>query len=475
MAVSKIKAIKNTLKKAIDYIVNPDKTEDGSLVSSYGCSVPTADLEMSMTAQKGNQRGNRIAYHLMQAFSPEDDIMPEEAHRLGIEYAHKMLGNKYEFVIATHTDKDHIHNHIIFNATDYLYHKKYHYNYFERMRMRKENDKICRDNGLDVIENPSGIKGKSRYEYEQSLNENSWKDQLRNTIDEAVKRSNNFEGFLLFMEMEGYEIKRGKNIAFRASGQERFTRSKRIGNFYTEEMLQKRIENKELYQSNIKENISEEKAHKKNKKEFKNKKINLIVDISKNLKSMESPAYKRVVVKGNMNNLAETLNYLMKHNLRTTEQLEDKINEVFKTYNDSEKSLKDIEEQMQTLSEKIKFTQNYFKYGKEGRRAKCEPNNSEFLKENEQQILLFNAAEIYMNRKSVNVKELNLKAMFDEYKEVKIKYDILNKEKKSVQNIIKELRIIQSNIEMTLNVKLQVDTEKERQDRKKNKDKENEL
>ena len=472
MAISKIKAIKNTLKKAIDYITNPDKTENGTLVSTYGCSLKTADVEMSMTAQKGSRAGNRIAYHLMQAFAPEDDITPEEAHRIGTEFAQNVLGGKYEFVIATHVDKEHLHNHIIFNATDYIYHKKYHINFWEHNRIRRENDKLCRENGFSVIEETSGNRGKSRYEYDRSKDGESWKDKLKSAIDEAIIKCNNFEDFIQFMELEGYEIKRGKHIAFRAPGQDRFTRAKRIGDLYTEEMIQERILNKEFYANKINKKSSKKVEQTKQKKGYIRNKdsVNLIVDISKCLKAKESVAYKRAVVRGNINSLAETMNYLQKNNLKTIEQLEDRINDVIKIYKGNNNSLRVMKNEMQRLSERIKFTQNYFNYGNIVRRAKLELPGSDFLKEHEQEIILYHAAEYYMQREKINVKELNLKDMFDEYKQMKMKHDLLSKENLLIKNILKELKVVQQNIEATLDIKLVVEREEDKKKKDKNKD-----
>ncbi len=474
MAISKIKAIKNTLKKAIDYITNPDKTENGTLVSTYGCSLKTADVEMNMTARKGSQNGNRIAYHLMQSFDPDDDITPEDVHRMGMEFAQNVLGGKYEFVIATHVDKDHLHNHIIFNATDYIYHKKYHINFWEHNRIRKENDKICRENGCSIIEETSGIRGKSRYEYEQSKEGNSWKDKLKTAIDDAIIKANNFEEFIQIMELEGYEIKRGKHIAFRAPEQNRFTRAKKIGDFYSEEMIKKRIENKEFYEKKNEKKTSsskEQSAPKRRKGYMRNKdSINLIVDISKCLKAQESVGYRRAVMRGNMGSLAETMSYLQKNNLRTIEQLEDKINDVSKVQKDNNNSLKEMKKEMQSLSEKIKFTQNYFNYGKIARQAKKELPGSTFLKEHEQEIILYYAAEYYMKREGINTREINLKGMFDDYKQIKMKHDMLSKENISIRKILKELYVVQKNIEATLDIKLKVEREETRKKQDKNKD-----
>lgn len=469
MAISKVKAIRKTLKKAIDYIVNPEKTNGGTLVSSYGCSVSTADIEMSITGEHGSHRGDRIAYHLMQAFSPDDDITPQEAHRIGKEFAQSVLGGKYVFVITTHIDKEHIHNHIIFNATDYVYHKKYHANPWEYKRIRRENDKLCRENGLHVIEETAGYKGKGWYEYERFKAGDSWKDKLKTAIDETVKKANSFEEFLLYMEMEGYEIKRGKYISFKAAGQDRATRSKTIGSYYTEEMINKRIENKASYQKQEQEKEVKKESRISKNKEVKRNKINLIVDIAKCAKAKESVAYKRAVVKGNINSLGDTMNYLIKNNLKTIEQLEEKINSVADIYKSNDKLIKDLDIQMQKLSEKIKFTQNFFKYSKIGRQAKREVVGSEFLIKNEQEIILFKAAEIYMKRNGVNINELNLKEMFSEYKALKEKHIFMSKEKTEVKKLLKELRVIQKNVEAAFNIKLNTDNLEE-QNKTKNRD-----
>lgn len=327
MAISKIKAIKSTLDKAITYIMNPDKTEAGLLVSSFGCAPETAALEFQMTAKKGSQVGDRLGYHLIQAFSPEDEILPEKAHELGMEFAKKVTGGKYEFVITTHVDKGHIHNHIIFNATSFVDKKKYHSGIFDKKRIRRINDKICYENNLSVIEKFSGRRGKSHYEYEQSKKGMSWKDKLANAIDNAVLKAKDFDEFLFIMEMEGYEIKRGKHISFQAEGQDRFTRSKTIGEEYTEEAIKRRIANevKEKTTGNT-EKTTEGKTKEKQKTEASQKsrkpnfnKINLLVDISKNIKAQNSKAYERALVRSNIDTLVKSMNYLIRHNIVTPE------------------------------------------------------------------------------------------------------------------------------------------------------------
>ena len=150
MAVTKTHPIKSTLKAAIDYICNPDKTDGKLLVSSFGCSAETADIEFAWTRRHAIDKGTNLGRHLIQAFEP-GEVTPEEAHRIGMELAREVLGGKYEFVLTTHIDKDHVHNHLIFNAVDFVdYHayKSYKRIYYD---MREVSDRLCKENGLSVI------------------------------------------------------------------------------------------------------------------------------------------------------------------------------------------------------------------------------------------------------------------------------------------------------------------------------------
>ncbi|PWM72354.1 MAG: hypothetical protein DBX45_09075 [Oscillospiraceae bacterium] len=121
MAITKIHPIKSTLKKAIDYIADPAKTDDKLLVSSFGCAVETADLEFEKTRLLAMQKGNNLAHHLIQAFEP-GEVSYAQAHEIGRQLADEILGGKYEYVIATHINKEHCHNHIIFCAVDFAEH-----------------------------------------------------------------------------------------------------------------------------------------------------------------------------------------------------------------------------------------------------------------------------------------------------------------------------------------------------------------
>ena len=243
MAVTKIKAIRSTLDKAVKYICNPEKTKGMLLVDSFGCVPEFAAQQMEATARQNKRGGCRKAYHLMQSFAPEDNITPEKALEIGRQFADGVTRGKHQYVIAVHTDRDHIHCHIIFNAVDAEEYKKYRYaGYSERDRIRDISDQLCRDNGLSVL--PRWTKGKGhKPQYKKS-----WYQKLGEAIDRTVATSGTFEEFVTAMEVEeGYTFRNGKRIAFITEGQERYTRCDRVGDYYTEEMIRDRIANKEKY------------------------------------------------------------------------------------------------------------------------------------------------------------------------------------------------------------------------------------
>ena len=239
MAVTKTHPIKSTLKAAIDYICNPDKTDGKLLVSSFGCSAETADIEFAWTRRHAIDKGTNLGRHLIQAFEP-GEVTPEEAHRIGMELAREVLGGKYEFVLTTHIDRDHVHNHLIFNAVSFQDHKHYHSNKRSYHFIRRTSDRICKEHGLSVIV-PGRDKGKSYIEHQAEQNGTSYKAKLKATIDRLIPASADFEDLLHRLQQEGYEIKRGKYVSCQASDQERFTRLKTLGADYTEEAVVSRI------------------------------------------------------------------------------------------------------------------------------------------------------------------------------------------------------------------------------------------
>ena len=193
MAVTKIHPIKSTLKKALDYIENPDKTDEKLFVSSYGCSYETADIEFQMLLDQAYQKGNNLAHHLIQAFEP-GETTAEQAHEIGRQLADEVLQGKYPYVITTHIDKGHLHNHIIFCAVDMANQRKYISNRQSYAFIRRTSDRLCKEHGLSVVK-PGKDKGKTYAEWDAQKKGKSWKAKLKLAIDAAIPQAKDFDGF----------------------------------------------------------------------------------------------------------------------------------------------------------------------------------------------------------------------------------------------------------------------------------------
>ena len=346
MAVTKIKAIRGTLSKAIAYILNPEKTDEKLLVSSYGCASETAAREFEWTRKIAEQKGMNpvriIARHVIQSFEI-GEVTPELAHEIGKQFADEILGGKYEYVLTTHIDKDHVHNHLIFNAVDFVnYHayKSYKRIYYD---MREVSDRLCKENGLSVIP-PSQNKGMGYKEYTEAKRGTSWKQKLKQTIDRLVITAKDYDDFLRLMQEAGYEIKTGKYISFRAEGQERFTRSKTIGENYTEERIKERIAGR---------------TPRRSQRQTTPKGISLIGDIQERIRLIDSKGYEHKAKLTILKEAARTLNYLTENNLLQYADLEKKVEDVHSSYDRTGKELKDVEARLREVQPLIKNISNY--------------------------------------------------------------------------------------------------------------------
>ena len=346
MAVTKIKAIRGTLSKAIAYILNPEKTDEKLLVSSYGCASETAAREFEWTRKIAEQKGMNpvriIARHVIQSFEI-GEVTPELAHEIGKQFADEILGGKYEYVLTTHIDKDHVHNHLIFNAVDFVdYHayKSYKRIYYD---MREVSDQLCKENGLSVIP-PSQNKGMGYKEYTEAKRGTSWKQKLKQTIDRLVITAKDYDDFLRLIQEAGYEIKTGKYISFRAEGQERFTRSKTIGENYTEERIKERIAGR---------------TPRRSQRQTTPKGISLIGDIQERIRLIDSKGYEHKAKLTILKEAARTLNYLTENNLLQYADLEKKVEDVHSSYDRTGKELKGVEARLREVQPLIKNISNY--------------------------------------------------------------------------------------------------------------------
>ncbi len=252
MAYTRIHAIKTTVHKSIAYICNPDKTEGQLLVSSFACEPENARFVFQTALSKTRSSDKILAYHVIQSFA-EGEVSAEEAHRIGIELADRLLQGNYSYVIATHNDRKHPHSHIIFCAADNEKHLKFNSRRKTVYQIRYISDEICKEYGLSVIE-PRGKKGKSYEEWKAERAGRSWKTQIRDDIDEVITAAHSYKEFLVLIKGRGYTVKgedSGENslkyIYFKAPGQERFVRGslKSLGKDYTREAIRRRIENRQ--------------------------------------------------------------------------------------------------------------------------------------------------------------------------------------------------------------------------------------
>ena len=334
------------MSKAIAYILNPEKTDEKLLVSSYGCASETAAREFEWTRKIAEQKGMNpvriIARHVIQSFGI-GEVTPELAHEIGKQFADEILGGKYEYVLTTHIDKDHVHNHLIFNAVDFVnYHayKSYKRIYYD---MREVSDRLCKENGLSVIP-PSQNKGMGYKEYTEAKRGTSWKQKLKQTIDRLVFTAKDYDDFLRLMQEAGYEIKTGKYISFRAEGQERFTRSKTIGENYTEERIKERIAGR---------------TPRRSQKQTTPKGISLIGDIQERIRLIDSKGYEHKAKLTILKEAARTLNYLTENNLLQYADLEKKVEDVHSSYDRTGKELKGVEARLREVQPLIKNISNY--------------------------------------------------------------------------------------------------------------------
>lgn len=437
MAVTKIKAIRGTLSKAIAYILNPEKTDEKLLVSSYGCASETAAREFEWTRKIAEQKGMNpvriIARHVIQSFEI-GEVTPELAHEIGKQFADEILGGKYEYVLTTHIDKDHVHNHLIFNAVDFVnYHayKSYKRIYYD---MREVSDRLCKENGLSVIP-PSQNKGMGYKEYTEAKRGTSWKQKLKQTIDRLVITAKDYDDFLRLMQEAGYEIKTGKYISFRAEAQERFTRSKTIGENYTEERIKERIAGR---------------TPRRNRRQTVPKGISLIGDIQERIRLIDSKGYEYKAKLTILKEAARTLNYLTENNLLQYADLEKKVEDIHSSYDRTGNELKGVEARLREVQPLIKNISNYQRLKPvydAFQKAKDKPG---FKAKHEAELVIFEAARSTLLAMQGDEKLPSLKTLKAEQAQLFEEQERLYAERNRLKKEAKQIETIKSNVDTFL-------------------------
>ena len=377
MAITKIHRIHSTLNNALAYVVNGAKTEGKTLLSSFACA-DDPNIAAWQFEQKRNRghmdKSNTLAHHLIQSFLP-GEVDPDKAHQIGKKLADEYLDGKYQYVIATHVDKGHIHNHIIFNAisfTDRKWYKSYKKTYYD---IRNLSDELCKENGLYVIP-PSPERGKSYYEYTQARNGNSYKATLKETIDNLIPFCKDYEDLLSKLQQRGYELKRGKYVSVRASTQERFTRIKTLGSDYTEEAIIQRIESKSI-------------PFPSKKKDWNKGKV---VDIAKNKKAQESPGLRTHLLKHNLHEASQALLLIQSSGYKSIDEFNAALESRIETMEETRSAIRHLEDRQRTLSVAKEFAENFIDTQDIYKQYKKSKDPEKFLRSNETEIIIHETA-----------------------------------------------------------------------------------
>ena len=433
MAVTKIKPVKSTLKKALDYIQNPDKTDGKMLVSSFGCSPETADIEFEFTIAQALERGNNLAHHLIQSFEP-GEVDYQKAHEIGKQLADAVTKGKYEYVLTTHIDKGHVHNHIIFCSVNFVDHHKYNSNKRSYYGIRNMSDRLCRENGLSVVAPQKGGKGKSYAEYLAEKTGTSWKGKLKIAVDALIPQVSSFEELLSRLQAAGYAIKPGKYVSCRAPGQERFTRLKTLGADYTEEAIRERIEGRRT------------RTAKTPKAE---RGVSLLIDIENSIKAAQSRGYEQWAKIHNLKQAAKTLNFLTEHQISRYEDLTAKITEIQTESDKAGDALKEVEKRLADMAVLIKNVSTFQKTKPAYDTYRKARNKERYRAAHEGTVILYEAAAKAL--KAAGISKLpNLAVLQAEYEKLQEQKETLRADYGKLKKQVREYDVIRQNIDSIL-------------------------
>ena len=434
---NKGKSVAACLKSRTDYAQNPDKTQQGELVSSYECSPLTVDEEFMLSKRQyefatgRRQKSDVIAYQIRQSFKP-GEITAEEANKVGYELAMRFTKGKYAFIVATHTDREHIHNHIIYNSTALDSTRKFRDFLLSGLAVQRLSDLICLEHQLSVIEIKPYRERQKRTLYPPK---ESNRDKLCSVIDGILlnEKPVDFEIFLQKLEQQGYEVKRGKHTSVKGARQKRFIRFRTLGTGYGED--------------EIKAVIAGEAEHRPHQKQPpKEQSFHLLVDIQAKLSEGKGEGYARWAKRYNLKEMSKTLIFLQENKIGSIEEMQERVNAATARYHELGDSIKAAEQRMAEIAVLRAHIVNYAKtrpvydaYRKAGYSKK-------FLEEHREQITLHKAAKVAFDEASLKklpkVKELDAeysallsqkKAAYPAYRKARDEMQELKKAQKNVE------------------------------------------
>lgn len=441
MAYTKIHAIKATLPKAIKYITDPGKTDGQTLISTFACGTETAAFDFQFALSKTKESDPNKAFHLIQSFYP-GEVSYEEAHKVGVELADKVLEGKYSYIVSTHIDRGHIHNHIIFCAADNIDHQKYNDCKKSYWRIRNLSDELCTEHGLSVI-SPNGERGKTYQEWLAGKQNGSWKATLKKHIDEAIKTAETYEDCIALIRTKGYEVKGEslgdgvlKYISFRPLDREHFVRGsvKSLGAEYTKERIKARLE--EMAAAREKKRNAPYKHSvfpKKKKPVAQNYSNHSLIDTSAE-KFAESPGLKHWADIQNLKTAAA--NYSEAGSISELERQIASKSALAKT---ARENLVETEHQLKDFGQVLKYAEQYKANRIYHIRYQKSKNKDRYLRQHETELLLHDGAENMLKRFGINPKNLDIEKFRSNYNALCQKKTTLQQTCKSAGKEISDL------------------------------------
>lgn len=451
MASTNIHSIKFTLGKALTYICDPQKTQNRKLVSSVNCQPDYAEMEFDYTRRTMNPNVKLVAFHAVQSFVP-GEVTPEQAHEIGLETMKKWLKDEYEFIIATHVDKNHIHNHIIINSVNCKNGKSFSREHDRKnksawLELRQVSDSVVSERGLSVITNPKG-RGANYYEWQHKENGTSWKQQLKNIIDETVKHSDNFEDFLQKLRAENIEVKyqdyvkkSGRCLGFRIPGQKYFIYAPKLGWYYEENQINKRIERAVIRRNESRADAVSRRITEVSSADFMKRLYNLSDSRFDNFGMQRWARIQNLKIN------FEVVNYLQDNGFSGSE-------EFFEKYHSLEDERFNNEEQISAINEQINFNKYRLKYLKIYREYKeiyetyrNSSSQEKYFRKHENEILLFREAAEQLKKTEPSNKLPNAGKLSAEIRELEEQKGRLIENNKAVGKKLKEYETVKYNLD----------------------------
>jgi len=452
--INKGKTVAQCLADRTDYSQNAAKTNDGEFISSYECDPKTADQEFLLSKRQyqhitgRSQKRDVIAYQVRQSFKP-GEVTPEEANQVGYEFAMRFTKGDHAFIVATHIDRAHIHNHIIFNSTSLDCTKKWRDFIRSGLAVQRLSDLICLEHGLSVI-TPKPFK--ERIKRTLYPKKKTQREYLCEAIDQCLKeKPKNFEELVQLLADKGYEFKDGKRPSFKAKGQKNFLRLSSLGEGYDVDDLNAVMRGKSLHKG---KNTNQQAHHAP-------KQFNMLIDIQAKLAEGKTGGYERWAKKFNRKEAAKTVCLLREKGIGNyedlvalTEKLSSRYSELSDSIKASEKRLAEIKVLKQHIINYSKTREVYVQYRKAGYSKK-------FFEEHREEIQLHKAAKEAFNQLGVTkipkVADLNA-----EYAQVLREKKEAYAEYRKVRDDMKEYLIAKQNVETILGMdRKQKDKEQE--------------